>query len=100
MHMHAVRLPGRLAVYELPAIHRKKRLEYRIDEKQHGEPRRDFRMPHDQEHGELRQPEAEEIGAAVAQEDLSLRVVPSEKPEQSADHRKRGDEEERISHQS
>src|SRR6267378_4976769 len=100
MQMLAVRMSGRLALYELPAIHRKERLEYRIDEQQHREPRRDFRMPHYQKHRDFRQPEPEQVGAAVSQENLSLRVVPGQEPEQGTDHRERGSEDEVVSDQS
>src|SRR5712672_3337970 len=98
MQMLAVRMSGRLALYDLPAVHRKERLEYRIDEQQHREPRRDFRMPHHKEHRDLRQPEPEQVGAAVSQENLSLGVVPDQKPEQGADHREGGGEEEVVSY--
>ena len=100
MHMHAIRLSGGLALYELPAIHRKECLEYRVDEQQHREPRRYLGMPCHEKDGQLRQPEPKQVGAAVSQEDFSLGVVPGEKPEQGSDHRKRGDEEERIAYQS
>src|SRR5882762_2160344 len=100
MHVHAVRLSRRLALNHLPAVHGKKGFEYRIDEQQHGEPWRNFWMSRHEEHGELRQPEAEQIGAAVSQENLSLRVVPGQEPEQGTDHRERGGEDEAVSYQS
>ena len=51
VQVHAVRLSGRLALHDFPSIHRKERLEYRVDEQQHREPRRNLRMPRYQKNG-------------------------------------------------
>jgi len=97
VHVRPVRLSRGQAEDDFPAIHGEKGFEDRKDKEQQREPRRDLRVARDQQHGQFRHPEAEQVSPAVAEEDLSLRVVPDQESEQRTGHGERRGEKKAVS---
>lgn len=96
MQVMVVRLPGRQFVLELAPPDRVKGLEDRVDQEQQREPWRDIRVADDEEHRKFGEDEADQVGAAIAQEDPPAGPVPDHETQQRARQGQRGREDQQV----
>ncbi|ABA48535.1 hypothetical protein BURPS1710b_3148 [Burkholderia pseudomallei 1710b] len=94
--MHAVRDARRHAANEFLPVDREAGLEDRVHEQQHRIPRGHFAVPHHERDRELGEHEADEVRAAVAEEDEARREVPDEKAHDRAHHHDRAGHHDRV----
>lgn len=91
MEVSCVRHPGVGAQDKNPPVDCEQGLENRVEAEQEREPLRDLRVPRREEDRQLGNPETEEVGPPVAEEDQATGVVPKQETDQGSHQGQRRD---------